>query len=234
VNPRSPAPDAVLAAVDLQRSRLRRELLARRRSLSAPVCAAVAAAIADSLREHFGELAARRVAFCWPVNNEPDLRPLLSDWSDAAAPGFCALLPVVVGSTEPLAFRAWNPGKSGDPRRAADPETPLAIDRHGIPYPAAGDFVVPEALLIPVNAVDDAGFRLGYGGGYFDRTLAALSPVSAPGQRPLAIGVGFDFARVASVWPQAHDVPLDALVTEAGVFRFGASSCVQRTTKPGL
>jgi 5-formyltetrahydrofolate cyclo-ligase len=226
-----------VAAVDEQRARLRHELLARRRALAAPVCAAAAAAITTSLREHFGELAARRVAFCWPVNNEPDLRSLISDWAIAAAPGFCALLPVVVGSAEPLAFRAWNPGNpgnAGDPRRAADPETQLAIDRHGIPYPAAGDFVVPEALLIPVNAVDDAGFRLGYGGGYFDRTLAALSAVSAPGQRPLAIGVGFDFARVASVWPQAHDMPLDALVTEAGVFRFGAASGVQRTTKPGL
>lgn len=193
------------AASDEQRRALRRDLLARRRALPANVCAAAAAAIAACLRENFGELAARRVAFCWPVNNEPDLRPLLGEWAASARPGFRALLPVVVDAAQPLAFRAWQA------------DSALAIDRHGIPYPADGDFIVPEALLIPVNAVDDAGFRLGYGGGYFDRTLAALG---APGSRPLAIGVGFDFARVASVWPQAHDQPLDALVTESALVRF--------------
>ena len=60
---------------------------------------------------------------------------------------------------------------------------------------------------------DAAGFRLGYGGGFFDRTLAALTP------RPLTIGIGFELARVESIVPAAHDVALDAVVTEAGVFR---------------
>ena len=115
--------------------------------------------------------------------------------------GFTALLPVVVAPRTPLAFRAW------------DESTPLVEDRYGIPYPPQGPYLTPEALLIPVNAFDAAGYRLGYGGGFFDRTLAALSP------RPLAIGVGFELARVESIAPEAHDIRLDAIVTETGAFR---------------
>lgn len=202
------APVPAAAPVAELRRALRRELIERREALAAEVCATASARVVAALRAHFPQLATRRVGFCWPMRKELDLRPLLQEWQRAAAPGFEALLPVVVGAGQPLAFRAWHPGAYGHS------ETPLALDRHGIPYPASGDFVVPEVLLIPVNAVDAAGYRLGYGGGYFDRTLATITP------RPLAIGVGFDFARVATVWPQAHDAPLDALVTEAVVQRF--------------
>lgn len=117
--------------------------------------------------------------------------------------GFSALLPVVVEENAPLAFRTWTA------------ETKLENDRYGIPTPASGKFVTPEALLLPVNAFDAAGYRIGYGGGYFDRTLAALK---AQGAQLLCIGVGFELARVDSIHPAAHDVPLDAMVTEAGVF----------------
>ncbi|MBK5913957.1 5-formyltetrahydrofolate cyclo-ligase [Rhodocyclus purpureus] len=195
------------------RRALRHQLLARRRALSAAEWVSGSAAIAACLRASFSALAGRRVAFCWPVSNEPDLRPLLGDWARAAAPGFQALLPVVIAPQTPLAFRAW-PGAALYTADAEAATAGLELDRHGIPHPASGDWVVPEVLLIPVNGVDAAGYRLGYGGGYFDRTLATLSP------RPLAIGVGFEFARVTTVWPQAHDQPLDALVTEAGVHRF--------------
>ena len=89
----------------------------------------------------------------------------------------------------------------------------MIADRYGIPTPAAGEFLVPQAMLLPVNAFDADGYRIGYGGGFFDRTLAALKPA------PLSIGVGFELARVDSVRPEAHDVRLAAMVSEAGVFR---------------
>lgn len=89
----------------------------------------------------------------------------------------------------------------------------MIADRFGIPVPAYGDFVVPDVLLLPLNAFDDAGYRLGYGGGYFDRTLASIVP------RPLAIGVGFTIGRVASIAPQPHDQRLDLIVTEDGVLQ---------------
>jgi 5,10-methenyltetrahydrofolate synthetase len=88
----------------------------------------------------------------------------------------------------------------------------MVEDRYGIHIPAQGESLRPDAILMPLNAFDAAGYRLGYGGGYFDRTLAVLEP------RPLAIGVGFELARVASIRPQAHDLRMDAIVTEAGVF----------------
>lgn len=186
------------------RRALRRALLDRRLALSVDDCARLSARLRTHLREGFPQLAGMRVGFCWPVQNEPDLLPLLETWRSAKDAGFCALLPVVIDQNSALAFRIWTP------------ETVLVADRYGIPTPASGDFVLPEALLLPLNAFDAAGYRLGYGGGYFDRTLAALAE---QGARPLAIGVGFELARVDTIHPEAHDQPLDAVVTEAGVFQ---------------
>ncbi|MEF8701052.1 MAG: 5-formyltetrahydrofolate cyclo-ligase [Candidatus Accumulibacter sp. UW27] len=181
------------------RRRLRKALVERRRGLSADDCARLSRQIRALLQAFLPCLSGMRVGFCWPVNNEPDLRPLIERWVSEGGPGFAALLPVV-GEAAGLAFRPWAPG------------TVMVSDRYGIPMPAAGDFMLPEALLIPVNGFDAAGYRIGYGGGYFDRLLAALSP------RPLAIGVGFELARLVSIDPEPHDQPLDVMVTEAGVF----------------
>jgi 5,10-methenyltetrahydrofolate synthetase len=106
---------------------------------------------------------------------------------------------VVVAPEAAMIFRLWTP------------DTPMTADRHGIPIPAGSDTVVPDVVLLPLVAFDPQGYRLGYGGGYFDRTLAAMSP------RPLALGVGFEVARVDSVRPQPHDIRLDAIVTEADI-----------------
>jgi 5,10-methenyltetrahydrofolate synthetase len=190
------------------RRTVRRTLLERRLALSSDDCARLSAAVCKNLQQGFPQLATMRVGFCWPVQNEADLRPLLGAWMAEKQTGFCALLPVVVEENAALAFRVWTP------------QTTLVADRYGIPTPAEGDFVLPEALLLPLNAFDAAGYRLGYGGGYFDRTLAALSE---RGMRPLAIGVGFELARVDSIRPEAHDQPLDALVSEAGVFKPGVA-----------
>ena len=185
------------------RATLRRQLVERRLALPAEQCAALSATICEILRTQFAQLAAQRVAFCWPVKNEPDLRPLMTAWQAAGQPGFAALLPVVIAPGAPLAFRAWTP------------DSEMMADRYGIPTPATGEFIVPQALLLPVNGFDNAGYRIGYGGGFFDRTLAALKPM------PLTIGVGFELARVASIRPEPHDIRLDAMVSEAGIMRFG-------------
>lgn len=182
------------------RRRLRRESVEKRQALPPEMHAQFSSVICGYLRTAFPQLARKRVAYCWPVKNEPDLRPLMASWLAQNLQGFAALLPVVVGSERPLAFRAWTP------------RSPLVPDAYGIPTPEDGEFLVPDALLLPTNAFDAAGYRIGYGGGFFDRTLASLQP------RPLAIGVGFELARVESIAPMVHDVPLDAMVTEAGVF----------------
>ena len=178
------------------RRAMRQEMVARREKLDAAEHAGRSARIVEHLQ---ATLAAPKVAaFCWPIKNEPDVRALLAIW---ARQGTRGALPVVLEAAAALAFRQWTP------------ETPLIDDRYGIPTPASGEFVQPDLILLPLNAFDANGYRLGYGGGFFDRTLAALSP------RPLAVGVGFEINRVDCIRPQSHDQQLDWIVTENGAFR---------------
>lgn len=195
-------PDVARQVLQDQRQQLRQQALAAREALSREQCDRHSEFIRRHLQAFFPYLATRRVAFCWPIRNEPDLRPLMAAWQAADNPGFMALLPVADAPAWPLSFRAWAP------------DSAMGADRYGIPIPLSGQSATPEALLIPVNAFDAQGYRIGYGGGFFDRTLAALGQASG---RPLAIGVGYSLARVATTYPQAHDVRLDAIVTELGV-----------------
>ena len=125
----------------------------------------------------------------------------------------------MVARGAPLEFLEWYPGVE------------MTAGAYGLPVPAATARVVPDALLIPVVGIGERGDRLGYGGGFFDRTLAALTP------RPLAIAIGFELSRVPSTEPQPHDVPMDFVVTEAAIYAPGAAGleplrpecCVERT-----
>lgn len=141
------------------------------------------------------------IGFCWPIRAEPDCRPLVAG---LIAAGWQAAMPTVVSTDAPMEFRAWSPNAR------------MTTDPYGIPVPATAAGPTPDVLLLPLVAFDAAGYRLGYGGGYFDRTLAACAP------RPLAIGVGFDLCAVASIHPEVHDMPLDLVVTESGIRRFNA------------
>lgn len=183
-----------------QRRALRQKMLALRDALPAAEVARRSAAICAHLQQLLPQLLPRplaglRIGFCWPVRNEPDLRPAIAAWQ---ATGAQACLPVVIASDTPLAFRDWQAGDI------------LEADRYGIPTPPSGPLVSPDILLLPCNAFDAAGYRLGYGGGFFDRTLAALQP------RPLAIGVAYEEGRVATICPGEHDLPLVGVVTETG------------------
>ncbi len=183
------------------RADLRRAKIAARVALPPPVHARHSARIEAHLARLLARLAPRVLGFCWPIRGEVDCRGLATRTIEA---GGRACLPLVLQPGAAMAFREWRP------------DCAMAIDRHGIHYPAAGAELIPDVLLMPVNAFDAGGFRLGYGGGYFDRTLAALKPP------PLAIGVGFELARVATTHPGVHDIALDAVVTEAGLERFSS------------
>jgi len=178
-----------------RRRALRQEMVARRAALSDGEHAALSARIVDHALAALVRPTA--ASFCWPIRHEPDIRVLLERW---LAAGTRAALPVVVAESAPLRFREWTP------------DGPLEADRYGIPTPTAGDWLTPDLILLPLNGFDGAGYRLGYGGGYFDRTLAALVP------RPLAVGVGFEINRIDSIRPEAHDQRLDWIVTEDGAF----------------
>jgi len=179
---------------------MRNAALAAREALSPQRHAELSAALCGHLAPLLKTLAPVTLGFCWPYRAEPDLRALVSDWLAEGADRRAAL-PLVPGSDAPLRFLRWTP------------EMDMRADAYGIPVPAAEESVTPDLVLVPLNAFDARGYRLGYGGGYFDRTLAALDPV------PATVGVGFELGRVESILPEPHDRPLDWIVTEAGVFR---------------
>ena len=180
------------------RNRLRRKALEARQSLSAAQRQDLEQQLIVHLDKVVAELAPRSLGFCWPYRAEPDLRVWMQAWL-ARDEHRIAALPVVLEKHAAMHFRRWIPGAA------------MVLDRHGIPHPAAAAEVKPEVVLVPLNAFDAAGYRLGYGGGYFDRTLAQLDTV--------AVGVGFELGRAPSTWPQSHDQPMQWIVTEAGAAR---------------
>lgn len=131
----------------------------------------------------------------WPIRREFDPLPFLRE---QITKGLQIALPVIRIKNQPLEFRLWHPGAK------------MTIGIYNIPYPAEGKLVVPDALLIPMIGFDAAMYRLGYGGGYYDRTLAALSP------RPCAIGIAFELGRMETIRPLSHDIPMQWIVTERG------------------
>lgn len=177
----------------------RARLIAERLAMSADLRAEKTRAIAERLDGVVGDVAGRVVSFYWPLRGEPNLR----DWAEAlAARGAVTALPLVVERNAPLVFRTWRQGEE------------LVKGFWNIPVPEGGRKVVPDICLAPVVGHDARGFRLGYGGGYFDRTLAGLS------SSVVAVGVGYAEAAIRTIHPLAHDIPLDAIVTDDSVRRY--------------
>jgi 5-formyltetrahydrofolate cyclo-ligase len=137
------------------------------------------------------------VAAFWPLEGEPDLRPLLEQWVEN---GTEVCLPCVTAPAQPLEFRNWTPS------------VPMHEGAYGIPEPAAGSPArVPDVILVPTLGYTERADRLGYGGGYYDRTLAALAEA---GHKPITIGVAWTEGRLPKNYqPAAHDMRLDAVLT---------------------
>lgn len=176
----------------------RARLIGERERLDPATLAGLRGRIDAHLERSFPGLASAKLAFCWPMRGEYDARPLAHRLRERGA---VTALPVVVAPRQPLVFREWHPGVT------------LASGPLGIPYPTSSEPVMPTVMLVPLHGWDDAGYRLGHGGGFFDRTLAAITP------RPIAIGVGYELGRMPTIRPQAWDVPMDWIVTERGVYR---------------
>ncbi len=157
------------------------------------------------LAQAFPDLARGVVAFCWPIRAEYDARHLARH---LRGQGAVTAMPVVVAPRTPLAFREWHPGVR------------LAEGAMGIPYPADSADVVPDTVLLPMNGWDANGYRLGWGAGFFDRTLASLT------RRPRVIGVTYELARMETIHPQAWDIPADFVVTERGAYGPGAGGAL--------
>lgn len=175
----------------------RAELIARREAISVEQRTRWNQQITASLIDGFPCPAQAVVGFCWPYKGEFDARFAVHAWR---ASGAQAALPEVVQNRAPLQFRLWRPGVA------------MRAGVYDIPIPVDTPIVVPDVAIVPMNGFDVQGYRLGYGGGFFDRTLAAWEP------RMIAIGVAYEVLRLATIYPQLHDIPMDFVVTEAGIY----------------
>jgi 5,10-methenyltetrahydrofolate synthetase len=134
----------------------------------------------------------------WPIKGEFDALPALYRWTEGG-PGRRIGLPVIDRTTRQLRFHVWFPG------------CPMEEDAFGIPKPKDTEAFEPQLLLVPCVGFGPGGLRLGYGGGFYDRTLATLQP------RPVTVGVGYSHGFVPWLQPEPHDVPLDAVLTDEGL-----------------
>ncbi|HWA42225.1 MAG TPA: 5-formyltetrahydrofolate cyclo-ligase [Hypericibacter adhaerens] len=191
MNQQNPSWDEVRAWRKGERERLIEARVATVQEIRARWTRAIIETLEPILRESRGP-----ISFYWPFRGEPDLRPLMRL---LAGEGFTLALPVVIEPKTPLVFRPWRP------------DSKLELGVWNIPVPVTKEEVEPSLLLAPVVGFTPDNYRLGYGGGYFDRTLAKL------GAGHEAIGVGFEMARLASIYPQPHDIKMRQVVTEKGV-----------------
>jgi 5-formyltetrahydrofolate cyclo-ligase len=179
------------------RAAARLALRARRAALSGAQRAQADEAICASLLELVRELSPRLLAVYWPMLAEPDIRAAFQPWQRS---GIRLALPRVAASDSPLEFMPWSPGD------------PLETGPHNTRQPPAGVSVRPDLILIPCLGFDAGCHRLGYGGGYYDRTLERLAGTAS-------IGVGYDDCEICNFDAQPHDLPLDAVVTPCRVLR---------------
>ncbi len=140
----------------------------------------------------------------WPIKGEFDPLPALHRWKEDGellddAQMRRIGLPVVDKLHQTLKFHAWFPG------------CPMEEDAYGIPKPKDTEVVVPTLLFVPCVGYGTGGYRLGYGGGFYDRTLAQLQP------KPYTVGLGYANGFLPDFEPEPHDVALEALLNELGV-----------------
>lgn len=180
------------------RKNQRKQLIAAREALPVDVHQHWSQAISALLMQGFPKLQEMTIGIYWPFRGEYDPRFIAHHFRQKGA---TLALPEVIANDKPLCFREWLP------------DTPMKIGTHDIPVPAEARAVRVDAVVIPMVGFDQQGYRLGYGSGYFDRTLATYHP------QPLTIGVAFEMQRLENLYPQPHDIAMHYVVTEAGIFR---------------
>jgi 5,10-methenyltetrahydrofolate synthetase len=181
---------------------LRQTLLAHRQAIPPEVRAGWNAAIAARVLAWWNANPAQVIGVYWPIRNEPDVRDA---YAALTGKGATLALPIVTNGNAPLTFVRWLPG------------APMVKDAYGVMVPQdMSDVVTPDALLVPCVGFNAANIRLGYGGGFYDRTLA-VSP------RPLAVGIAYACCR-AQFAGDPHDIALDDVITEESPLAFAPMS----------
>lgn len=180
-------------AIRAWRKEARQRLIEQRIGISDPDRAAWSDKISRSLAEALNSSGAQLIGFYWPFRGEYDPRERMAALREQ---GTRLALPVIIARGQPLIFREWQPG---------------SLMREGVwnvPVPESGEAVLPDLLVVPLVGFDAQGYRLGYGGGFYDRTIAAMT------KRPRTVGVGFALGRLETIYPQPHDIALDKIITE--------------------
>lgn len=189
-------------AIEDTKAALRKTAHAARASLDGDFRAAAARAVADAFFEHIGFAKDDVIAGYWRIRDELDCQPILVRLMDQ---GQKVVLPVVQGADQPLDLRVW------------EADAPLYEAGFGTLAPSdLAPRAIPDLILMPLLGFDSRGTRLGYGGGYYDRTLASLP------KKPLLIGLAYCVQELDFIPREEHDVPLDGIVTENGVRYFGS------------
>jgi 5-formyltetrahydrofolate cyclo-ligase len=198
-----PTQDASWEEIRHWRKQKREELLARRTSLSVEARHEIAERARALLVDAVDLNAYKVLGFCWPIKAEIDVHRIAQQH---IALGGEVALPVILQKSAPVEFWRWYPGIA------------MQTGIWNIPIPTQRDVLILDAVIVPLVGFDAQGFRLGYGGGYFDRTLAAAA------RRPLAIGLGYADSALPTIYPQPHDIPMNMIVTDKSVHRIGPTS----------
>jgi 5,10-methenyltetrahydrofolate synthetase len=173
----------------------RQEFIEARQAIAVAARHDADARLTERLDALLGDVDGKTISLYWPFRGEPDLRK----WATACRDrGARLALPAVIAKATPLEFRLWVPG------------APLEKGVWNIPIPPDGtEVVAPDIVLAPVVGLDNANYRLGYGGGFFDRTIAGLR---GAGHAPHVIGVGYEQQRMETIYPHEFDIPMDDAV----------------------
>ena len=183
-------------AASTDRAALRQKLVAARQALPDRLERAVG--LQSALRVWLVSRTERRIGAYWPIKGEFDALPALYRWAESDETRRIGL-PVVDREAGSLRFHVWYPG------------CPIELDAYDIPKPRGTEVFEPQLLLLPCVGYGPAGVRLGYGGGFYDRTVMSLQP------RPLTVGLCYSNGFLPMLRQDANDVPLDALITDDGV-----------------
>lgn len=181
-------------AIDVARWRKaeRTRLLAERRAFSRDHLTRTVSIITEKLDRLIGAQPGLAISVYWPIKGELDLRPWMQQ---LAARDATVLLPVILEKGAPIRFRRWTP------------DCRMVAGFWNIPVPEEGEELAPDVSIVPLVGYDGQNYRLGYGGGYFDRTLASLTPA------PVTYGIGHVSSALPTIFPQPHDIPMNRIVT---------------------
>jgi len=176
---------------------LRRTLLQARQTM--PQRASRDGALGSALLQWLRGKSVHIIGAYWPIQGEFDPLPSLLHWQQENAAQRHIALPVMDTARKTLAFHAWQP------------EMPMTVAAFGIPEPHDSEALHPQVLMVPCVGCAPGGWRLGYGGGFYDRTLAAMQP------RPTTVGLCYAASWLTHFTPGPHDIPLDVILSDSGM-----------------